>query len=141
MEMANESKDESNSNNCCNCFVCTSSAEKSKFLQRQDETKASKIMFTRKPDERQGWELLFRGETSTLGNLLRVSLLQDPRIRIAAQRIEHPSISNLFLLLACHNPSDDPIAILIDSIDREISKLQHYSSELVPLPAVTAEKE
>ncbi|KAK7204595.1 DNA-directed RNA polymerase [Myxozyma melibiosi] len=70
----------------------------------------------------------FEREDHTLGNLLRSSLLQDPRVLFVAYKIEHPLFANFVLRLQTEEDSP-PLEVLRDVIMVVIGQLEELKQQ------------
>ena len=118
VEMKEEVKiaEQTDENEPCVCYICSVSANDSIRMKRGDDEQTASVVMKTWNDRPLSKELNFRLENSTLGNLLADRVARDPRIRCAAQKIEHPTDTN--------------VKILVDVIETsQLQQLKHQEQE------------
>ena len=118
----------------CTCWRCTLSPADAIVLKRGDDEKIAAVVAQAWKQEienapvverRGAREFCFRQENATLGNLLEKALLRDPRVRIAAHRMDHPTSTEVKIMMDLktldwkHAPS-----VMSDVLRGEIESLQ-----------------
>ena len=83
----------------CTCFRCSVSAKDSIRMKRGDDERTAAVLMKTWKSGPWSKEFNFRKENATLGNLLGDFTTRDPRVRCAAQKIEHPTDTDMKLLV------------------------------------------
>lgn len=68
-------------------------------------------------------------EDHTMGNLLRMQLLRDPKVRFVGYKLPHPLIHNLGLKIQTSSSDSQPVDVLAAAIQ----DLMHETDELMRL--------
>ena len=119
------------------CYRCTLSSKDSILLKRGDDEELAAVTasawLSNKPRSR---EFCFRQENATLGNLLQASLMKDPRVRIAAQRVDHPTDTDVKVMVDLKSlpwqSCPDVIADVLGHQVRLLKDLERQLSGLLP---------
>ena len=67
---------------------------------------------------------LFENEDDTLGNLLRLELLDDPTVYFAGYRVPHPLERTVELRIKTHNDPNETVIKAIDSLLLQVNDLE-----------------
>ena len=75
-------------------------------------------------------EIEIEGEDHTVGNLLRTVLLEDPNVRYAGYRVEHPLVGNLVIAVRTDG-SKTPIEAIVQALERAEAKVKEFKEALI----------
>ncbi len=70
-------------------------------------------------------EVEIKGEDHTVGNLLRTLLLEDPSVKYAGYRVEHPLVGNLVVAVRTDG-SKTPIQAIVEALERAEEKVKEF---------------
>lgn len=88
-----------------------------------DDSNISKLTFTSDSKRTNTGTFVLAKEDHTIGNLIRMQLLRDPKVRFSAYRMPHPLIHD------CH--------IRIETIDSRFTPINAFESALADLQLET----
>ncbi len=79
----------------------------------------------KKVEEKNYLEVEIKGEDHTIGNLLRTLLLEDPSVRYAGYRVDHPLVGNLVVAVRT-NGSKTPIQAIVEALEKAESRVKEF---------------
>ncbi|HDI46311.1 MAG TPA: DNA-directed RNA polymerase subunit L [Candidatus Methanomethylia archaeon] len=70
-------------------------------------------------------EVEIKGEDHTVGNLLRTLLLEDPSVRYAGYRVDHPLVGNLVVAVRTDG-SKSPVQAIVEALERAEARVKEF---------------
>ncbi|MCD6409262.1 MAG: DNA-directed RNA polymerase subunit L [Candidatus Verstraetearchaeota archaeon] len=70
-------------------------------------------------------EVEIKGEDHTVGNLLRTLLLEDPSVRYAGYRVDHPLVGNLVVAVRTDG-SKSPIQAIVEALEKAEARVKEF---------------
>ncbi len=106
-------------------------------FEDEDEEEAQKLSYT--PDSRRpnGGQFVLNKEDHTLGNLIRIQLLRDNKVRFAGYKVPHPLVTEAHVRVETMDSKTSPIAVFetaLTDLQMEINTMeQQFKRQLSEL--------
>lgn len=90
----------------------------------EDEEASQKLHYL--PDQKKpnGGTFVLRKEDHTLGNLIRIQLLRDSKVRFAGYRIPHPLVFEAHVRIETMDSQHKPLDVLLAAVEDLKSELE-----------------
>jgi DNA-directed RNA polymerase II subunit RPB11 len=82
----------------------------------EDESEAVKLQYTPDSKKPNAGTFVLGKEDHTMGNLIRIQLLRDPKVRFAAYRMPHPLVFDSHIRVETMDSKSDPISVMNRSL-------------------------
>ena len=106
-------------------------------FEDEEEEEAHKLSYT--PDSRRpnGGQFVLNKEDHTLGNLIRIQLLRDNKVRFAGYKVPHPLVTEAHVKVETMDSKTSPIAVFetaLTDLQMEINTMeQQFKRQLSEL--------
>ena len=106
-------------------------------FEDEEEEEAQKLTYT--PDSRRpnGGQFVLNKEDHTLGNLIRIQLLRDNKVRFAGYKVPHPLVTEAHVRVETMDSKTSPIAVFetaLTDLQMEINTMeQQFKRQLSEL--------
>lgn len=106
-------------------------------FEDEEEEEAQKLTYT--PDSRRpnGGHFVLNKEDHTLGNLIRIQLLRDNKVRFAGYKVPHPLVTEAHVRVETMDSKTSPIAVFetaLTDLQMEINTMeQQFKRQLSEL--------
>ena len=106
-------------------------------FEDEEEEEAHKLKYT--PDSRRpnGGQFVLNKEDHTLGNLIRLQLLRDNKVRFAGYKVPHPLVTEAHVRVETMDSKTSPIAVFetaLTDLQMEINTMeQQFKRQLSEL--------